>query len=118
LLVAGAPAAHAQQSGLTRTPLQSIDFPDNYTTASFVVTIAPKAKVARHTHPGVEMGYVLSGEGTLSVDGQPDRKVKAGDSWAIPGGTPHAAVNTGSKPEKLVVTYVVEKGKPLATPAP
>jgi quercetin dioxygenase-like cupin family protein len=118
LVAAGVPAAHAQQTGLTRTPLQQVDFPDKYATQSFLVTIAPKATVARHTHPGVEMAYVVAGEGILSVDGEPDREVKAGDSWAVPAGKPHGARNTGSKPMKLVATYVVEKDKPLATPAP
>jgi quercetin dioxygenase-like cupin family protein len=110
LVAAGVPAAHAQQTGLTRTPLQQVDFPDKYATQSFLVTIAPKATVARHTHPGVEMAYVVAGEGILSV--------KAGESWAVPAGKPHGARNTGSKPMKLVATYVVEKDKPLATPAP
>jgi hypothetical protein len=30
----------------------------------------------------------------------------------------HAAKSTGTVPMKIVVNYVVEKGKPLATPAP
>jgi hypothetical protein len=36
----------------------------------------------------------------------------------IPAGTVHDAHNAFDKPVKLVGAYVVEKGKPLATPAP
>jgi mannose-6-phosphate isomerase-like protein (cupin superfamily) len=52
------------------------------------------------------------------MEGKPPLKVKAGDGFVIPGGTKHDARNTGTQPLKLVGVYVVEKGKPLATPAP
>lgn len=62
--------------------------------------------------------YVTEGEGEILVEGQPTRKVKAGDGFVIPNGAKHDAHNTGAGPLKLVGVYVVEKGKPLATPAP
>jgi hypothetical protein len=34
------------------------------------------------------------------------------------GGVKHDAHNTGARPLRLIGVYVVEKGKPLATPAP
>ena len=43
--------------------------------------------------------------------------VKAGDSFQVPTETPHNA-KVGDKPLKLVVTYTVEKDKPLATVVP
>jgi mannose-6-phosphate isomerase-like protein (cupin superfamily) len=43
--------------------------------------------------------------------------VKAGDHLDVPAGTPHYLKN-GAQPTKLLVTYVLQKGKPLATPAP
>ena len=52
------------------------------------------------------------------IEGQPPRKVKAGDGFVISGGLKHDAHNTGPQPLKLVGVYVVDKGKPLATPAP
>ena len=83
------------------------------------VEVAPGAKAGRHTHPGDEISYVLEGDsGVLLVDGQPPRKLKAGESFVIPAGVVHDAMNDGDKPIKLVGVYVVEKGKPLATPAP
>ena len=115
----GLPLANAQERAFTRKTLQTVDFPrDNYVTESVFVTIAPGGSVGRHTHPGVEMGYVIAGAGTLSIDGQPVRLIRAGDSFAIPEGVVHALRNTGDQPEQVVSTYVVEKNKPLATPAP
>ena len=80
------------------------------------VEVAPGARAGRHTHPGDEISYVAEGEGEILIDGQPARKVKAGDGFVIPAGAKHDAHNTGSMPLKLVAVYVVEKGKPLATP--
>ena len=59
----------------------------------------------------------MEGEGELRVDGEDPRRVKAGESFVIPAGTVHDAINVGGGPLKLVGVYVVEKGKPLATPA-
>ena len=105
--MAPAPAA---ANNIKRTPLQDIDFPAGY----HIVTVV---NAGRHTHPGVDTGYVLSGSGTLMVEGQPDRQLKAGDSYAVPAGVPHD-VKTGPDGFKLVAAYIVEKGKAVATPAP
>jgi hypothetical protein len=35
----------------------------------------------------------------------------------VPAETPHAGGKNGDKMTKLAITYVVEKGKPLASPA-
>jgi quercetin dioxygenase-like cupin family protein len=111
--------AQAQSAGgLKRTILQKTEFPgDKYATILVAVEIEPGFTVARHTHPGVESAYVMDGELALFVKGQPDRKVKAGEGFQIPPEVPHGG-KTGDKPAKLVVTYVVEKDKPLASPAP
>jgi quercetin dioxygenase-like cupin family protein len=82
------------------------------------VEVAPGAHAGRHTHPGDEISYVIEGEAELLIDGQPPRKVKAGESFVVPAGVVHDAHNTSDAPIKLVGVYVVEKGKPLATPAP
>jgi quercetin dioxygenase-like cupin family protein len=82
------------------------------------VEIAPGGSAGRHTHPGDEISYILSGEGEILMEGQPALKVKAGDGFVIPAGTKHDARNTGTQPLRLVGVYVVDKGKPLATPAP
>jgi quercetin dioxygenase-like cupin family protein len=76
----------------------------------------PAGAVPKHTHPGDEVGYLLEGEVTLEVDGKPPMTLKPGDSFFIAGGTVHSAKNTGKGEAKILSTYVIEKGKPLATP--
>ena len=104
--------------GIKRTPLQKIDFPAGYTTVTAIAEIPAGGSAGRHTHPGVETGYVLEGEGELIIEGQPTKVLKPGDSWAIPAGTIHDAKVSGDKPLKIMAIYIVEKDKPLATPAP
>ncbi len=109
----------AQASGLTRTLVGRADVSVPGREAVVArVEVAPGAKAGRHTHPGDEISYVLEGESTLLIDGQAPRVVKAGESFVIPAGVIHDAHNNGTTVVKLVGVYVVEKGKPLATPAP
>ncbi|MFC0409874.1 cupin domain-containing protein [Roseomonas elaeocarpi] len=103
---------------LKRTPLQQADFPDaGHASILMQIDVPPNFTVARHTHPGIEIGYVLSGTATLSVQGQPERTIKAGDSFLAGEGVPHV-IHTGPEPLRIISTYVVAKDKPLATPAP
>jgi quercetin dioxygenase-like cupin family protein len=109
----------AQASGLTRTIVGRADVSVAGREAVVArVEVAPGAKAGRHTHPGDEISYVMEGEATLLIDGQAPRQVKAGESFVIPAGTIHDAHNNSATPVRLVGVYVVEKGKPLATPAP
>jgi quercetin dioxygenase-like cupin family protein len=117
LAVALVPAT-AQQSNIKRTMLQTVDFPPGFTTVSAVVEVAPRGCAGSHTHPGVESTYVMEGEVVLKLDGEPDRVLKAGDSFQIPPGVVHDACVTNGSPVKLLATFVVEKGKALATPNP
>ncbi|MFD0767159.1 cupin domain-containing protein [Mucilaginibacter lutimaris] len=82
-----------------------------------VAVIQPSAPAERHSHVENEVGYVLEGESLLEVDGEPARTIRAGDSFAIPAGRVHRAKTTGSVPLKVVVTYIVAQGQPLARPA-
>jgi len=115
-VVAVASAAFAQ--GVKRTPLQKAEFPDGYNTVSGIAEIPAGGSAGRHTHPGVEMGYLLEGEADLIVEGRPDQHLKAGDSYSIPAGTVHDARVHGDKVLKVLGVYVVDKTKPLASPAP
>jgi quercetin dioxygenase-like cupin family protein len=112
------PSMTNQTANIKRTPLQKFDVPGaNYETVIGLAEIAPNANVGRHTHPGVEGGYLIEGGMTLLVEGQPPKEIKPGDSWQIPPGTIHDA-KAGSGGAKVIASYVVEKGKPLASPAP
>ena len=110
--------AAAQTAGVVRTVLQRMDAPEpGYEIILAQGDIPAGAAVAWHTHPGVETGVVLLGSGELSSRGQPTRRIVPGDSFQIAVGLPHALQN-GDAPLRIASTYVVEKGKPLASPAP
>jgi quercetin dioxygenase-like cupin family protein len=111
------PAAANQTANIKRTPLQKFDVPGTgYETVIGIAEIVPNVLIGRHTHPGPESGYVLDGDMVLMVDGQPPLELKTGQSYKIPPGAIHDA-KSGAKGAKVIATYVVEKGKPLATPA-
>ena len=117
--LASAGALMAQNSGLTRTLIGRGDMSVPGREAVVArVELAPGARAGRHTHPGDEISYMMEGEITLLIDGEPPRVVKAGESFIVPAGVIHDAVNNGTVPVKLVGVYVMEKGKPLAIPAP
>lgn len=110
------PAAVNQTANIKRTPLQKFDVPGtNYETVIGMAEIVPNVLIGKHTHPGPESGYMIDGEMTLLVDGQPPLEVKTGQSYKVPPGAVHDA-KTGAKGAKVLATYVVEKGKPLASP--
>ena len=87
----------------------------NYETVLGIAEIAPNADFASHAHPGTESAYVIEGSITHIVKAQPMREAKAGDSILIPAGAPHRG-RAGPNGAKIVSTWVVEKGKPLASP--
>lgn len=101
-----------------RTILEQIDIPGGaYTTIVALTEIEPNATIERHIHPGTEITYVLEGGGDMFVEGKAMMHVTVGDHWQVPARTPHYLKN-GPQPTRLLVTYVLEKGKPLAAPAP
>ncbi len=113
-----AASAVAQQSAIKRTPLQTVDFPAGYNVVSAIAEVAPGNCAGRHTHPGVESTYVMEGAILLKVQGQPDKILKAGESFQIPPNTPHDGCAVPGEVFKVLATYIVEKGQPLASPAP
>ncbi|RYX90494.1 MAG: cupin domain-containing protein [Comamonadaceae bacterium] len=118
LLAVAAGGLWAQASGLTRVMVGKADVSvPNREAVVARVEVAAGARAGRHTHPGDEISYVLDGEVTLLVDGQPPKLLKAGESFVVPAGVIHDAHNAGTVPTKLLGVYVVEKSKPLATPA-
>ena len=114
-LVAG---VWAQQPAFKRTVLQQVDISVPGREAVTALAEFPAGVAAgRHTHPGEEIGYVLDGQVLLEQDGKPAATLHAGQTFLIPAGTVHNATNTGTTIARVVATYLVEKGKPLATPA-
>ena len=113
-----AAALYAQQPGFTRKMLQdqNLGISDRHA-VQVVAEFVPGGVAGKHTHPGEELGYVLEGTLELQVAGQPPRTLKAGETFFVPAGVVHDGKNVGSGPAKVLATYIVEKGKPVASPA-
>ena len=104
------------QQGITRTPLTTVDFPPGYQTVTQFSQIAAGVCIERHSHFGIETGYVMEGDFLLKVEGRPDQLYKAGDHIPVPLGVPHTACTRSGT--KIFTVHIVEKGKPFATPVP
>lgn len=109
-------ATQAQQSGIKRTDVVKHDL--HIPGQEFIqvrVDFAPGASFGRHSHPGVEVAYVLEGTLEYQLDGKPPVTLKAGEALFIPAGAIHAARNVGTVNASELATYVIEKGKPPLT---
>lgn len=94
---------------------QDLSTPGRHGTLS-LATLAPGAVTPRHKHPGEEFAYILEGTAVLEVEGQAPRTLHVGDAVVVPAGTAHVARNTGTGPVKILSTYFLEAGQPLAIP--
>jgi quercetin dioxygenase-like cupin family protein len=108
----------ATTPGVSRKILSQSDGPaPGYVTLLVAIEIEPGVTIGRHTHPGIESAYILEGGFELPIEGMPTRAYKPGDGFVVPAETPHAGNKNGDVKTKILSTYIVEKGKPLASPA-
>jgi quercetin dioxygenase-like cupin family protein len=118
LMIFGTTASHAQE-GVKRTDLQKNDLSiPGREVVQQMVEFQPGVVVDKHTHPGEEVTVVLEGALLLEVAGKPAATYRAGQAFTVPPGVVHGAKSTGAGATKLLATYIVEKGKPLRSPAP
>ena len=111
--------ATAQEPTVQRKVLLTHDLTiPGYQTVLGAVEIPPGGREGRHTHPGAVVVYIQEGVLTFDYEGNPTMTYKAGDSFFIEAGKVHEGINEGTSPVKAVATFVVEKGKPLTSPAP
>ena len=68
-----------------------------------------------HVHPGEEVGYIIAGEVEMRVQGRATVVLRAGDGFLIPPRTPHNARDLGPETGRMLSTYIVETGQPIAT---
>jgi quercetin dioxygenase-like cupin family protein len=68
-----------------------------------------------HIHPGEEVGYIMSGTVEMRIRGAETLTLHAGDGFLIPPRTPHNARDLGPGTGRMLSTYIVEIGEPLAT---
>lgn len=110
-------ATPVQPSPVKRTVIGKTEVPgSNYEVITAIVEIQPGFKAGRHTHPGTVQAQVLEGEFMLALDGQPEKTFKAGEALEVKDAAIHNEGAVGSAPAKLIAVYIVEKGKPLASP--
>jgi quercetin dioxygenase-like cupin family protein len=68
-----------------------------------------------HIHPGEEVGYIIAGDVEMMVEGRGTVVLKPGDGFLIPPRTPHNARDLGPETGRMLSTYIVEPGQPVAT---
>ncbi len=110
--------ASAQQPGVKRTQLQRHDLSaPGREMIQMRVVVDPAVALPMHSHHGEEIVYVLEGAWEFHLEGKGVQMLKAGDVAFVPPGVKHWAKNAGSDTGSVLVTYVVEKSKPLVIPA-
>ena len=68
-----------------------------------------------HIHHGEEVGYILAGTVRMMIQDLPTLTLRAGDGFLIPPGTPHNALDVGPETGRMLSTYLIEVGQPVAT---
>ena len=95
-----------------RHELPVMDIPGTYKQAQGrYAEFPPGFKSPTAFHAGEELGYVISGDFTLTLESQPPEHLKGGDPYSIPRGIRHGFTTVNGA--KIVAFWVVEKGVPL-----
>jgi quercetin dioxygenase-like cupin family protein len=108
-------------SGIKRNILVKDDLAPMPAMTAYVVEteLAPGTETGWHTHPGHDFDYVRSGEAILEVEGKPPQTLKPGMGIHIEPGAVHNARNASkTAPFRIATVYLIEQGKPPASPAP
>jgi quercetin dioxygenase-like cupin family protein len=114
---ASSKAPPAAPPGITRKVLSTVDVPgSNYQVIEAEVQIVANTHIPRHTHPGTVVGYLLEGDYSVKLEGQPVKSLMPGESFLIPAGVIHEEF-AGEHAAKAIAVFTVEKGKPLTSPA-
>lgn len=108
------------QSQIQRHELRHEDLSGTPNTEVYMAVIdaPPGSAFAPHIHHGDEFSYVMDGAIELDIAGQGAKTVKAGDSIHVPRETVHSGKVVSATPAKILAVHIVDKGKPLAEPAP
>ncbi|MEV6669511.1 cupin domain-containing protein [Streptomyces sp. NPDC051162] len=103
-------------SGVTRTVLQRHPSPaKGWETVQTLVEIPRGKESGRHSHPGVEVGYIVRGDVLMVFDDGHVLRLRTGDPFFIPSEAIHNARNVGTVTTMMLSTYVVDETKPLVT---
>ena len=118
MVYASMPLGAAPAPNVSRRILltQDLSIP-NYQTNMVEVIIPAGGREGRHTHPGSAVVHVLEGSLTLDMEGTASKTYQVGETFYIDTGKVHEGINNGTTRVKALASFVVEKGKPLASPA-
>ena len=112
-LLATAWAATVQGDLPQRQELKRADLSSEMEVITSVSELKKGETVARHSHHGIETGYVLQGS-MVQLPGQAPTMMQTGSSFMNPRDVAHAGFTVvGDQPLKLLTVHVVDKGKPL-----
>ncbi len=110
---AAAPATQVQK-------LRTVPHPERPGAEIVVVQLdlPPGAESAAHGHPGLVIGCVVSGEFEFQIQGEPLRRLRAGDTFYEPPGAVHLVSRNPSRtqPARVVVFMEHPAGSPLVNP--
>ena len=81
-----------------------------YRTIKVVAEKAPGTCSSQRSHLGIETSYLIDGEVTFMIDGRQPTVYKPGGEWRLEPNVVHNAC-AGSAPTKVLVIYVLEKGR-------
>ena len=77
--------------------------------------IPPGVESGWHVHPGEEVGYIIAGQVEMMIRGRATVVLHPGEGFLIPPRTPHNARDFGPETGRMLSTYIVETGQPIAT---
>lgn len=116
LAAAPAPPADAAQPRTHTAGVYPLPAPFDKRSATLIeVYCAPGEPTAAHRHPGFVLGYVIEGEFRFQIAGQPERTLRAGETFYEPPGAKHLVSASASpdKPARILAIIIAEPEKPL-----
>jgi quercetin dioxygenase-like cupin family protein len=118
------PKEHGHMHGVPSPPIETLmkePLPkmSNPVLSVIILTVAPGASSPPHEHTGPVFAYILEGEIENQVDPGSPKTYKAGDYFYEPRMHVHRMMRNLSKtkPAKLLISQVGEKGKRFTIPA-
>nr|WP_315253255.1 cupin domain-containing protein [uncultured Duganella sp.] len=102
------------QGGIQRTVLQVTDYADDLRVNLNLIQVRNGTSAAPHSHPGLEITYVLEGEFDLVSEGEPDRRFGPGMTYMVPPDAVHYARVIGAQPIKLLCLFLHQRNSPVA----
>lgn len=98
--VLGVTVQHPEAKGATMKVLVGPDFGwDNHVMRLF--ELAPGGYTPRHAHEWPHINYIVSGKGTLFLNGE-ENELDAGGYAYVPAGEIHQFQNTGAEPFQFI----------------